>query len=152
MVFIGDYSWVMPGLAQGSIPVRSQTEYYSTFDTVVLCVDPSHTFFGSFVPNNIHTIYFDIQDLRTNMAHAFELANVVARDVCSGKSVLVACASGYHRSGAFCSLVLHSMGMPMEYAIDTVLMTRCLSHSSLDHVKSLVDAYESGLASKSNRG
>jgi protein-tyrosine phosphatase len=120
----GEYDEIIPGLYQGSIPTFDQNGFYDPFDVVVFCVDPRFsTWLHSFSPKNKEIRHFHFDDLN-DMSVALDKAQEIAEFIKDGKKVIVVCASGMNRSGAFCVLVLNQYGWSLEKAAAKILEGR----------------------------
>jgi protein-tyrosine phosphatase len=123
-----DATQIIPGLYQGSIPIPGYSLKNGGFDTLVLCAKeyqpPSVLFPGLKV---IHAPNDDSGRPLTDSEKRIALvaADITAKDVASGKNVLVTCMQGRNRSGLVVAIaVVKLTGMQGDKTVRLIQQLR----------------------------
>lgn len=122
-----EFNWIVPGLAQGSYPLPPAAALDS-FDTVVFAAmeaQPRVT-----PPPRKEAILFPLDDnpyipVSHREAGALrQLATKLARQIRSGRKVLVTCMEGRNRSGLIVGSILIALGHAPRAAVELVKKRR----------------------------
>jgi protein-tyrosine phosphatase len=129
------YAFVLPRLAQGSVPTGVLQH---SFHTVVLCAEELQDVpvVGAEV---IHAPLDDAKPTPRELHTAYSAARAVASRWRQGRYILVTCAMGRNRSGLVTGLALMMLGMTNQQAIRMIRAARPRALSNLDFVAVLAN-------------
>lgn len=105
-----DFHWIVPGVAQGSYP-QPLSEAFKHVDTIVFCAEEKQPRATKLPPGKrVVRFGFDDDIYRPIPAEAgvlfHQMAHQLAREVASGRKVLITCAMGLNRSGLMTALTM----------------------------------------------
>ena len=126
-----DFHWILDGkLAQGAYP-RPPIEAFGPFDVVVFCAEELQPRLVA-LPRTKKAVYVPMDDNPYQPVPAAdakkvrEVGAMLAKEVLTGRRVLVTCAMGANRSGLVTGMTLISLGHPGAEAVALIRERRIL--------------------------